>query len=246
MQTIPLNSVILGNIERSIADLLAIPGYSPQGAPTGRTESALLSFSQFDSVEWIDCIAALALGIFFLLGLMRGFWWQFSRIATLLAAWFLAGRYGPAGEPILAEWFDPSSAPSDLPLFLSYVIIFIFTVVILSMLARLLHKMISESGLSFYDRLGGAVLGLGTGAVAVIVVLAGIKMFVPETTSIVQAAERSMTMDYSRKTLASSIVKRAVPRKMLDLFDIPSSEPDEAPDPGAEDGGEPPQAPAGK
>ncbi len=204
-----------------------------QGSAAGTAQDAVSALVNLDSVEWIDWTAMVLLGVFFLLGLFKGFWWQFSRIATLLAAWFLAGRFGPDGQAVVSEWFDPSSSPSELPLFLSYVFIFVLTVVVLSVIAMLLHKLIKDSGLSVYDRLGGAILGLGTGAVGVIVLLAGIKMFVPESMSLVQAADRSRTMSYSRQTLAFPLVKKAVPQPMLVLFEI------EPPRPGAPGDGQP-------
>lgn len=218
----------------SLPGILA--GGSPilQDSPAGPLEAAAPSI--FDKLELIDYIAMLVLGVFFLLGLVKGFWWQFSRIATLVAAWFLALAYGKDGEAIVVEWFDPAASPSELPLFLSYVCIFIVTVVVLSIVSRLLQKVIEGTGLSFYNRAGGAVLGLGTGAIAVIAVLAGIT-FLDKNSAIVKAADRSLTMDYSRKTLESPIVNQMVPGWMLARFDIHPPVPRKMQDARSPDGG---------
>ncbi|MEE2887636.1 MAG: CvpA family protein [Planctomycetota bacterium] len=227
MQTLLPDVPVLGTMFASLPTLLAGGSVVPQGGTAEQVQGAVQGLDRYATVEWIDCIAALALGVFFLLGLMRGFWWQFSKIATLLAAWFLASHYGPDGEAIVNEVFNPAASPaasppdstSDLPLFLSYVGIFILTVVVLSILSGLLQKLIEESGLSFYNRIGGAVLGLGTGAIAVIAVLAGIK-FLDKNSSIAQAADRSLTMGYTQTTLELPVIKQLVPGWMLARFDI--------------------------
>lgn len=222
MQTLLPHVPVLGSLFADLPGRLA----GVQDSPADKVQDGLVRLGNLDSVEWIDWMAAVLLGVFFLMGLFKGFWWQFSRVATLLAAWFVAGRYGPDGEAIVAGWFDPSASPSELPLFLSYVSLFVLTVVILSVISMYLHKLIKDSGLSFYDRIGGAFLGLGTGALGVIVLMAGLKMFVPASFKIVEAAERSITMDYSRMTLGFPLVRRAVPLPMLKLFeiDVPEAE----------------------
>jgi uncharacterized membrane protein required for colicin V production len=188
---------------------------------------AVTTLVKVNSVEWIDWTALVLLGVFFLLGLFKGFWWQFSRVATLVIAWFVAVQYGPKGAKIIHGWLSPNTGPEDLPLFLSYVALFVLSVIALSVVSILLYKLIQQSGLSFYDRLAGAVLGLGTGGLVIIALIAGFKMFVPGDTPLVQTIDRSHTMSFSSKVLGLRLVKSTVPQPLLVLFGIeaPATQP---------------------
>ncbi len=191
-----------------------------QDTPVSEAVSTLV---RVNSVEWIDWTALVLLGVFFLLGLFKGFWWQFSRVATLVIAWFVAGQYGSKGAKIIDGWLSPNTGPEDLPLFLSYVTLFVFSVIALSVVSIFLRKVIQQSGLSFYDRFAGAVLGLGTGGLVIIALIACFKMFIPEGTALVQTIDRSHTMSFSSKVLGLRLVKSTVPKPLLVLFGIERS-----------------------
>ena len=181
-------------------------------------QDTLGSLAQLDSIAWIDWTAMVLLAVFFILGLFKGFVWQVSRIATLVAAWFLAGHYGPQGAELCGGWFDPAATPAELPLFLSYAILFILAVVLLSLVAWLLQKLVKESGLTSADRLGGAFLGLCTGGVGVVVLLAGLLMLLPNDFAIVQAATRSHSMRFSQQAL--KLMGDTVPEPVQRVFKV--------------------------
>ncbi len=187
----------------------------PQEAE-GAVADAASFLDGLSAIEWIDWTAVVLLSVFFLLGLFKGFVWQVSRMLTLVGAWLLAGRYGPDGEALLNEWFGTSTSADSLHLFLAYVVIFVFAVVVFSLIAWLLQKLVRESGLTAYDRLGGAVLGLGTGSLGVVVILAGLFMFIPEKFGIVQAAQRSRSMQFSQQAL--QLLGKHVPEPMRQVF----------------------------
>jgi membrane protein required for colicin V production len=189
-----------------------------------------MNIDQLSSIEWIDWTAIALLGVFFLLGLFKGFVWQVSRIVSLIAAWFLAGHYGVKGSELIDGWAGPSTSHPDLHLFLAYVVIFVLVVVVLSLVAWGLQKLVKETGLTFYDRVGGAVLGLGTGALGVVILLAGMYMFMPANFKIVAAAQRSQSMKFSQKALG--LLGDRVPEPMRRVFSL-SGEPSAPGEPGA-------------
>ena len=194
---------------------------SPQDLPAA-AQQAESFLNGLNAIEWIDWTAIVLLFVFFLLGLFKGFVWQISRILTLVGAWFLAGRYGPEGEELLHGWMGGPTSPDNLHLFLSYVVIFVLAVVVFSLFAWLLQKLVKETGLTVYDRLGGALLGLGTGSLGVIVILAGLYMFMPARLGIVKAAHRSRSMEMSQRALG--FLGEYVPEPMQQVFGLKDGE----------------------
>lgn len=192
---------------------------SPLGplSPAQASEGAVDFLANLDSIAWIDWTALVLLGIFFILGLFKGFVWQVSRVLSLVAAWFLAGQYGEPVSTWIDGWFGPEEQASGLPLYLAYVVVFVLALVVLSLLTWMLQKLVKQSGLSAVDRLGGAVVGLLTGSVAVLAILALTFMFVPETWGVVQAARRSYTMEISKQALA--VLGDVVPAPMQRVFE---------------------------
>ena len=181
-----------------------------QDLPTS-VQRTVDAYTGADAIAWIDWTAMVLLSVFFILGLFKGFLWQISRILSLVAAWFLAGYYGPDGADLIGGWFAPGTSPEQLPLFLSYVMIFVAAVVLLSIIAWLLQKLVKETGMTFYDRLGGAVLGLGTGACGVLLILAGVRMFLQPDSEIVASVQNSQSMQIGQKTLGFAECDPVIP-----------------------------------
>ena len=89
-------------------------------------------------------------------------------------------------------------------------------IVVFSLIAWLLQKLVKNTGMTFYDRLGGALLGIGTGALVVFAILAFFYMFVPEDTNVVRAAQRSHTMRLSQR--AMNMMGSLVPGEVREVF----------------------------
>lgn len=209
-------------MEATLFTNTVVPAGSQDPAGAGSQDPAGLSELSFldglGQIEWVDWTAISLLAVFFLLGLFKGFVWQVSRIVSLVAAWFLAGHYGPEGKLILDGWVGASTSHPDLHLFLAYVIIFLFAVVLLSLIAWGIQKLVKETGMTFYDRIGGAILGLGTGSLGVVVILAGMYMFMPGNLDLVKAAHRSRSMELSQKAL--DLMGDHVPEPMQRVFGL--------------------------
>jgi membrane protein required for colicin V production len=169
------------------------------------------------SLGWVDKTALAVLLVFFVLGLFKGLIWQVSRIGILLAAYFVAGRFGHDVASMLdAEPADPvliggdgsntlASASPNLPpaettIYLAYCLLFVGVLIVLSLLAMLLKKLADRAGLGFFDRLGGGVLGVATGACVVLACVFGINMFFPSSNLAIAAGE-SHSLAWSQKAI---------------------------------------------
>jgi uncharacterized membrane protein required for colicin V production len=203
----------------------------PQDVPVVAPQPSLLQ--QLQTLGWVDHTALAVLGVFFVLGLFKGLIWQVSRIAILVAAYVVAGRFGSA----LAELLTPHSAaaagtnvaapsggspavpgsiadltngvaavppapdaPSDTTLYLAYVLLFVAVLIVLSLLAIVLRKLAAKAGLSFFDRLGGGVLGVATGACVVLFGLFVVHMFF-QGSQLAIAAHGSHSLRLSKRAI---------------------------------------------
>ena len=125
--------------------------------------SPAVEIDVLQSLGWVDITALVILLAFFVLGLFRGLVWQLSRILTLIVAYLMAGLYGHLVAARISGWFG-ENVPESLPLYISYVFVFLGVLVVISVIAYFLEKLVNRTGLSFYNRLGGGILGVGTGA----------------------------------------------------------------------------------
>lgn len=164
--------------------------------------------SELQHLGWVDHTAIAVLLVFFVLGLFKGLIWQVSRIGILVVAYVAAGRLGATvGGWLLrtpAVGGDANApAATDTPettLYLAYVLIFLVVLVALSLLAMLLQRLARQAGLGFFDRLGGGVLGVATGACVVLFGLFVVNMFF-DGSQLANAAESSHALRLSRRAI---------------------------------------------
>ena len=195
------------------------------------------------TIAWIDWTAIIILSVFFILGLFRGFVWQASRILSLLTGFVVAGIYGESGATMVHRWYGAGPTVHPVTIYLSYVVIFLGVVVVLSLGAYFLQKLVKKSGLGFYDRVCGGFLGVATGACVMIFILSIIYMFL-DNFAIAEAARQSRSMTVSQKTLR--VLGDVVPRPMQKVFDIEGTPPaDDEPKDGDPKNSVPPELPQG-
>lgn len=123
----------------------------------------------------IDVVILVLIGISFLIGLVRGFVRETLSLITwavaLWAAFTFADRFTQHFEQFLN---DPT-----LRLIASFVIVFIVTLVLLSLVGYLVSSVFESTGLTGIDRSLGGVFGIlrGTIIVAVLIILGGFTGF---------------------------------------------------------------------
>lgn len=170
------------------------------------------------NLGWVDITALGVLLVFFVMGLFKGLIWQVSRIAILVAAYFVAGQFGhdvaevlgrkepvpnPLGtatNPATGGTVQVGTVDVDTTLYLAYCLLFVGVLIVLSLLAMLIRKLAHKAGLGFFDRLGGGVLGVATGACVVLAGVFGINMFFPQS-ELARAASESHSMRLSRQAI---------------------------------------------
>lgn len=111
-------------------------------------------------------------GLSILLSMMRGFVREILSLASWVAAFFVAKIYTLELAPLL-----PQAIPSESLRFLAaFLILFLATLLVASLLAIALSQIFKQMGLSWLDRSLGAFFGLARGLViiCVLVLLAGL------------------------------------------------------------------------
>ncbi len=176
----------------------------PQDA-IGQASTNTDVIQQLQSLGWVDHTALGVLLVFFVIGLFKGLIWQVSRIAILVVAYVVSGRYGNDVAGLLAGTpaggtTDGGATASETTIYLAYVLLFLAVLVVLSLLAILLQKLANKVGLGFFDRLGGGVVGVATGACVVLFGMFVVHMFF-RGSQLANAAAASMSMRWSRRAI---------------------------------------------
>ena len=183
-----------------------------QPPPESSTASVIASLQ---ALGWVDLTALGVILAFFVMGLFQGLIWQVSRIVILISAYFVAGQFGHDVAAMLG------ASPPDVPpngiaaavpgtatsvpevgttLYVAYCLLFVGVLIVLSLLAILIRKLAHKAGLGFFDRLGGGVLGVATGACVVLAGVFGVNMFFPQS-ELARAAGGSHSMRFSQQAI---------------------------------------------
>lgn len=207
------------------------PAEAVQAGAQGAQEPAAAAgtdfLQQLQMLGWVDRTALAVLLVFFVLGLFKGLIWQISRVAILVVAYVVAGRFGqPLGEllartPAVGGTAPGAGAPPPDPpettLYLAYVLLFVAVLVVLSLVAIVVQKLAKQVGLGFFDRLGGGVLGVATGACIVLFGLFVVHMFFPRS-QLALAAEASHALRLSKGAIDS--LGSSVPDDLRRVFEL--------------------------
>lgn len=172
------------------------------------------------NLGWVDITALSVLGVFFVIGLFKGFVWQVSRVAILVVAYGLAAHFGQAGADLLLSATHQGPEPAtqgqqETAFYVACVLIFLVVLVVLSLLSLLLQKFVKTAGLTFFDRLGGGVVGVATGGCVVLFLLTAVLMFFPRS-EIAAAADDSYSLRLSRKAI--DMLEGALPHELTRIF----------------------------
>lgn len=119
------------------------------------------------------------IGVSILLSILRGFVRETLSLAGWVIAFFVAKLYTLELAPLL-----PQAIPSEsLRLLAAFLILFLATLLVASLLAIALSEIFKRIGLGTVDRLLGALFGLARGIliVAIIVLLGGLTTLPRET-----------------------------------------------------------------
>ena len=113
-----------------------------------------------------DVIIILTLVAFSIRGFLKGFVAEVAGIASLLGGFWVAHHFHPLLSPRLTFISEPAWRQLA-----AYVLIFVATLILVAVLARILQKVLSFSFVTWVDRLAGGILGLAKGLLLCSVVL---------------------------------------------------------------------------
>lgn len=135
--------------------------------------------------DWL-ILAAIVLNV--VLAAMHGFFAEAFSMAGLVVGYIVAAwQY-----PWLAAWLLSFLNSELLSEIFGFLIIFFAILIVFSIAGRVARKLMKEAGLSGFDRLLGALLGLTKGSLAVAVILMGMTAFTPTTSML----EKSVLAPY--------------------------------------------------
>jgi uncharacterized membrane protein required for colicin V production len=126
------------------------------------------------SLPWVDQVGLGLAGLFLLLGIWRGLWWQVIRLAGIVASVALARALTPRFSPTVESTLGFTAEMSHG---LTWLVLFLGGLVVASLFGMLGKKTLEAMQLGLVDRAGGALAGVATGAVlhaAFLVVLTGV------------------------------------------------------------------------
>lgn len=190
-----------------------------QGAEGAQDAPQPVGFD-LQSLGWVDLTALGILGLFFLIGLWKGLVWQVSRVVILAASVWMTSRWGRGLGNLYSSWCagDPTPQQVQTANYLAYATVFLAVLVVLSLLALAVQNFVKKAGMTFFDRLGGGVFGVVTGAVGFVCLLTAAKMFLPGS-SVVMAAEDSRSLLYARQGVER--LGEVVPDDLRVLYELP-------------------------
>ena len=112
------------------------------------------------NLHWIDNVGAGVAGLFLLLGLWRGLWWQVVRLLGLAAAVGVARWVGPIWGEDMASWAGLNDVVASG---LGWFCAFLLTLIGAAFLGMVGSRTIEAMKLSLINRLLGGLAGLATG-----------------------------------------------------------------------------------
>jgi membrane protein required for colicin V production len=126
-------------------------------------------------LNWADWTILAILAVSCLISLVRGF----VREALSLLVWglasFVAITFHERLDAVFARWISTPSIRS----LLAFVVLFVITLIIGSLITRLLHSLVEVSGLGGLDRLLGMVFGAARGLLLVLALVILLPILLP-------------------------------------------------------------------
>jgi membrane protein required for colicin V production len=120
-----------------------------------------------------DIVVLTIIGILTIVGFWKGMVRQLITLAGLIAGYMLAVRfYGPCS--LFLTSFPPGVAKAT-----SFIIIFLVSILIAHIIAWAVERLFAHSGLGFFNRVGGGLLGFLKGCIIIVVVVTVLTSFFP-------------------------------------------------------------------
>jgi membrane protein required for colicin V production len=116
------------------------------------------------SLNFIDYIVLVILALFVFRGYRKGIIVGLATFAALILGIYIAVHFSNYLDATLAEHLHPSR--KWIPI-ISFILTFLLVVIAVMLVAKVTEKLVDLVGMGFFNRLGGAVLGLAKGVILV-------------------------------------------------------------------------------
>lgn len=147
----------------------------------------MISLSQLTPVDW-GILVVLFCSI--VLSLWRGFAREAVSLAGWVAAFVFANMFVAELASVLMRWIDNVTGSYIA----AYALLFVGTLVLAGIIAKLSAQVVKVSGLSLLDRILGTVFGLARGIIIIVVAVYIIQHLLPPQD--LQFLHRSQLMPY--------------------------------------------------
>lgn len=123
-------------------------------------------------IHWADLVIVAIIGISALISLLRGF----LREVLSLLAWVLAFWVALSFTQRVAPWLEPYVEVPSVRLILGFAVLFVITLLSVSLIGHIIVKLVGKTGLTGTDRMLGLLFGMARGGIVVLllVLMAGL------------------------------------------------------------------------
>ncbi|WP_019037124.1 CvpA family protein [Psychroflexus tropicus] len=129
---------------------------------------ALAEMFIFDTMNVLDIVLGVFLLIGFLRGFQKGFIIELSGILALLLGIYAGLSYGYLAEHYIEGWTDWSASTVEI---LGFFAMFVLVLILVSILAKLLTTIINSIALGLINKIFGAIFGVIKTALFLIILL---------------------------------------------------------------------------
>jgi membrane protein required for colicin V production len=117
-------------------------------------------------LNWVDLALGFVLVLSVVIGLWRGLVYELLSLIGWVVAFVVAQLYGP----VVSVWLPLGASGSTARLAFAYGVTFVATLIVWTLLAKLVRLMISATPLSVLDRALGCAFGFARGVVILLLV----------------------------------------------------------------------------
>jgi membrane protein required for colicin V production len=173
-----------------------------------KQDGARLAQKIMGAWNWLDWTLAAIVGVSVVAAMMKGFIQELISLASLVIALVVAA----VAYPRAALWFEDLTKSHEIALGLGFLVLFLGTLLLGSLVSLLARKLIKTAGVQWFDRFLGVVFGLVRGVLVDCVLLLALLAFAIKP----QAVQQSSLAPYV--TAGAHIISLAMPGNLKAQF----------------------------
>jgi membrane protein required for colicin V production len=158
--------------------------------------------------NWLDWTFALIVALSMVAAIMKGFIRELVSLASLVMGLVIAA----VAYPRAALWFEDLTKSHEIALGLGFLVLFLGTLLLGSLVSLLARKLIKSAGIQWFDRFLGAIFGLVRGVLVDCVLLLVLLAFAIKP----EAVQQSSLAPYV--TAGANIISLAMPGNLKSQF----------------------------